>query len=225
LVRRLFRGRLNLRLQYALWLLVAARLLLPLPSVQSSVSVLNVLEPGVSILSTGQPREAQAPKSPAIGATDLPTGGNTENTSHGSPVAPATPERAEIEPLATGSNERENAPRAIWLAGVIAIGLWFIAQNLWFYTRLRKTREKVSIPDIRLPAYISPHVKSPCLFGLSPAIYLPPNCLEKGTLRYVLAHEETHYRQRDHLWTYLYNSTSGMRAFQVLAAPPDKSKT
>lgn len=62
LVRRLFRGRLNLRLQYALWLLVAARLLLPLPSVQSSVSVLNVLEPGVSILSTGQPREAQAPK-------------------------------------------------------------------------------------------------------------------------------------------------------------------
>lgn len=38
LVRRLFRGRLNLRLQYALWLLVAARLLLPLPSVQSSVN-------------------------------------------------------------------------------------------------------------------------------------------------------------------------------------------
>ena len=44
LVRRLFRGKLSLRLQYALWLLVAARLLLPLRGVQSPVSVLNLLE-------------------------------------------------------------------------------------------------------------------------------------------------------------------------------------
>ena len=54
-----------------------------------------------------------------------------------------------------------------------------------------------------MPVYVSHHVKSPCLFGLNPAIYLPHKNLDKDALRYALAHEETHYRHADHLWAYV----------------------
>ena len=43
LVRRLFRGRLSLRLQYALWLVVLVRLLIPGTVAQTGLSVLNYL--------------------------------------------------------------------------------------------------------------------------------------------------------------------------------------
>ena len=45
LLRRVLRGRVSLRLQYALWVLVAVRLLVPVSFGSSSVSVLNAVEP------------------------------------------------------------------------------------------------------------------------------------------------------------------------------------
>ena len=43
LLRRVLRGRVSLRLQYALWVLVAVRLLVPVSFGNSAVSVLNAL--------------------------------------------------------------------------------------------------------------------------------------------------------------------------------------
>ena len=43
LLRRVLRGRVSLRLQYALWVLVAVRLLVPVSFGSSAVSVLNAL--------------------------------------------------------------------------------------------------------------------------------------------------------------------------------------
>ena len=43
LVRRLFRGKLSLRVQYALWLVVLLRLLVPGTVAQTGLSVLNYL--------------------------------------------------------------------------------------------------------------------------------------------------------------------------------------
>ena len=47
-LRYLLRGRISLRLQYALWLLVAARLLTPFSLPGTGFSVLNILSPAVS---------------------------------------------------------------------------------------------------------------------------------------------------------------------------------
>ena len=44
LLRRLFRGRISRRLQYALWLPVVARLLLPFPLMSSPVSAANTFD-------------------------------------------------------------------------------------------------------------------------------------------------------------------------------------
>ena len=43
-LRRLLRGRISLRLQYALWLLVALRLLVPVSIGHSAISLLNWTE-------------------------------------------------------------------------------------------------------------------------------------------------------------------------------------
>ena len=46
---------------------------------------------------------------------------------------------------------------------------------------------------------------SPCLFGLfRPAVYVTEEVArDPAMLRHVLAHERTHYRHRDHLWSVL----------------------
>ncbi|MGE5579909.1 MAG: M56 family metallopeptidase [Bacillota bacterium] len=201
LVRRLFRGKISLRLQYALWLVVAARLVLPLPSIQSPVSVLNVLDPGISILSIEE--SAQEPQLTVPEGSGFTTAEGPGEAGDGSPADPTAPVKTELPPFAAESNDRDNTLRTVWYMGAVVTGLWFMAQNLWFYIQLRKTREKAKVSDSQLPVYISRHLKSPCLFGIKPAIYLPLNCLDKGALRYVLAHEETHYKHGDHLWAYL----------------------
>lgn len=50
-LRYLLRGRISLRLQYALWLLVAVRLLVPFSLPGTGFSVLNALSHGVRLLS------------------------------------------------------------------------------------------------------------------------------------------------------------------------------
>ena len=104
-----------------------------------------------------------------------------------------------LEQSAPPKNDPGRTLRTIWPLGVVVIGLWFTAQNLSFHVRLRKTRKGLPVSGGRLRVYVSPQVKTPCLFGLSAAVYLPPTRLDKDALAYILAHEETHYRHGDHL--------------------------
>lgn len=57
----------------------------------------------------------------------------------------------------------------------------------------------------KYPVYLAEHLPSPCLFGLlRPAVYLTPAAVESPeTLRHVLAHETTHARHLDPLWSLL----------------------
>ena len=61
-LRRLLRGRIRPRLRYALWLLVAMRLLVPIPLPQSDFSVLNVLPPDPAAAEVIPSREMTAPE-------------------------------------------------------------------------------------------------------------------------------------------------------------------
>lgn len=62
ILRKLWKGRISFRLQYALWLLVAVRLLVPLPVMESALSIMNFMLPVVE-----QAEEFGARK---IGASD-----------------------------------------------------------------------------------------------------------------------------------------------------------
>jgi beta-lactamase regulating signal transducer with metallopeptidase domain len=93
----------------------------------------------------------------------------------------------------------------VWYAGIGGVGLCLIFSNLSFGRKLRKTRKAIEADGGRLPVYVVDALPSPCLFGVfRPAIYLTPEVAKDETkLRHVLAHELTHYRHGDHIWSAL----------------------
>lgn len=200
LVRTLFRGKIDLRYQYFLWLLVALRLLLPVSLFPSPVSILNGVADMEQVMATTRPPAApQAPQAPAVISPpgDVETGSAVAGAVGVPPQAPTAPQAAKA-PL--------NAPtlvRAFWLSGVVGMALWFLISDSRFRRRLRRSRKPVAGVDCPLPVYVTEAVPSPCLYGLlRPAVYVTPHCLTQGdTLRHVLAHETTHFRHGDHIWS------------------------
>lgn len=206
LLRYLFQGKLRLRLQYALWLLVAIRLLLPVSLFHSPLSILNAadvssraeqLSSPIYVLpmngSSGASGSQSAAESSA--AQNLPASGGD----------PAQDSELDAVARSTAKITLGGLLRAVWLTGAATVGLWFLVQNLRLSRILRKTRAPLSIKGCRLPVYLTRSIQSPCLFGLfRPAIYLTPDSLaDEQSVRYILAHEETHCRHGDHVWSYL----------------------
>ena len=91
----------------------------------------------------------------------------------------------------------------IWGAGVAVVAGIVMSVNRNYRRRIYCSRTRCrSKVRSRLPVYITSEVLTPCMFGfLHPAVYLTPG-IEKDdkTLKYVLYHENTHYRHRDNLW-------------------------
>lgn len=181
-LRYLLRGRLDPRLQYAVWLIVLLRLLLPVNLGSSPVSVSNALPQ----------REA----APAVSFAPV------ENTEAAAPAAPApdAPKAAARPSVDTGT-----LLRGIWLGGAAALLLWFAAVNLSLWRKLRRSRRRMEVPGFALPVYITNAVETPCLFGLfRPAVYITPETPAEGAeFRHVLEHELAHRRQGDHVWALL----------------------
>ena len=204
LLRYFLKGKINLRLQYALWLLVAIKLLVPFSILDSPLSVLNIVDTGSRMQRIENPAVLPVPESIERTNTNI---GEEITSDLNSLEIPRNSVQDGTIGSAAASHEKtswKDILHNVWQIGAITAGFWFVLQNIWFYLKLRKTREAAEIPG-RLPVYLSRYVKSPCLFGLfRPAIYINPSCLcDDQALKYILAHEETHYRHRDHFWSYL----------------------
>lgn len=93
----------------------------------------------------------------------------------------------------------------IYGAGILAALLTLIRSNRRFSRQLRQSRRLLEDTGNPLPVYVVEGLPSPCLFGLfRPAIYLTPETAQDQTaLRHILAHEETHFRHGDHIWSLL----------------------
>ena len=205
LLRRVLRGRVSLRLQYALWVLVAVRLLVPVSFGNSAVSVLNALpdSPASYVPFTGDlgPVSPEAPSSgqPSPAAN---VGAEPETASPDLSAVPQAPSQEEL-PANTAAFSLSQLLVPVWLAGVIAMALWFLGVNWTFRRRLRAKARRVELPGCPLPAFVAEGIPSPCLVGLvRPAVYLTPACLDDHVrLRHVLAHELTHWRHQDPWWS------------------------
>ena len=185
-LRCLLRGRISLRLQYALWAVVLLRLLLPVQLGHSSLSVLNAVETStltqhteIDITQIPQP---SAPV-PTPGTVTQPDGNLTQPSA---PVSPAM------------------VLRAVWIAGMAVTAAWFLFANLHFARMLRRSRQTDQTCG-NLVVYVSPLVETPCLFGFfRPAVYVTAEVLrDERVLRHALLHEETHYLHGDHIWAVL----------------------
>lgn len=201
LLRFLFRSTISRRVQYALWLLVALRLLIPanLPAMEHNVlSMAERTSTQVELSLTEQ-------LDPAIHQT-------VENT--GALLSQYTTTDSQSVGViggADGPTEIYVSGPSLWLifanfihrGGMAVMALWFLAANLCFARKLRRTRVSLDGAESKYSVYLCDDIPSPCLFGLfRPAIYVTSEAAkDEDRLCYVIAHEETHARHLDPLWS------------------------
>lgn len=208
-LREVFREKISRRVQYALWGLVALRLLIPgnLPGVD--FSVLSVSEPAriqmeqrlegdpiyvLSVQRTELTLDSNAPPEPAI---LLPIEGRYSKVTSAKGVT-----------MTSYALSLEEALGLVWIIGMGCMAAWMVWTNLRFGRMLRKKRIPLELPECKYPVFLMEEgLVSPCLFGVfKPAVYLTPGVLESDeALRHVLAHEETHGRHQDPVWALLRN--------------------
>lgn len=205
-LRYVLRGKLSLRMQYALWLLVLVRLLVPVSFGASDLSVMNAVPERAPTVQQGIYRQD------IVGErNDVPANAGTVGVPAQSMNEAAPPNLVQNVTTATVTaptvekTDWARIAKTVWLAGAAALGLVFLAVNLRFGKKLRRSRERVEETDACLPVYESGETDTPCLFGVAkPSIYVTPDTrTEAETLRYALAHEQTHYRHGDNLWAVL----------------------
>ncbi len=189
-LRRITMGRISMGMRYGLWLMVAARLVIPVNFGNSSVSVMVPVQGAGEYVSGIM--ETAPDKTAAEG---------------GSPIV--------LEKLTEKNENREKlfrkAALGIWITGILVAGGSMMMGQARLLAYLRRTREEVPVdrlPDPwfqrleqqKLRVYTVPGLPSPCIAGRS--IYLLPETLQggEGELAHILAHEYAHEVQKDILW-------------------------
>ena len=194
-LRFLLKGKIFLRLQYALWGLVLLRLLVPFSIGESRFSIMNAV---TQRQTQSYVIEDVLPVPNLDGQTDEPS------VSIAAPAQSAEP-GADAAPADAAGLQLDQVLQGIWITGTAVAAGIFLYSNLRFAVRLRRSRQRVEQEQTTLPVYVSNAVETPCLFGLfRPAIYVTPEVLANPiALRHVLAHETTHYRHGDPVWALL----------------------
>ena len=189
LVRAIFKNRVPKRMVYALWLVVLVKLCLPgtlvslpiLPAEETAAPVQRVELPAQTAPVVLQP--AQAVVQPQVSAQQ--------------PVSPA---QEAAEPAAKPLTATQIF-QIIWAGGSALLGLWLLGTWLVFAIRLHKSRRFLSKRG-GTRIYVSSAVKSPCLAGLIPAVYLTGDVLQTDEAELILSHELTHLCHLDFLWSF-----------------------
>ena len=189
LVRAVFKNRVPKRMIYALWLVVLLKLCLPgtlislpvLPAEEAAAPVQRVELPMQTAPVVQQP--AQAVVQPQVPAQQ--------------PVSPA---QEAAKPTAKQLTAMQIF-QIIWAGGSALLGLWLFGTWLIFTVRLHKGRRFLGRRG-RTRIYASSAVKSPCLAGLVPAVYLTEDVLQNDSTELILRHELTHLRHLDFLWSF-----------------------
>ena len=187
LVRAIFKNRVPKRMVYTLWLVVLVKLCLPGTLV--SLPVLPAEEAAAPVQRVELPAQPLPAQQPAQAVTQ-----------------PQTPVQQPVSPV----QEAAEAPakpltamqifQIVWASGSALLGLWLFGTWLVFTVRLHKSRRFLGRHG-RTRIYISSTVKSPCLAGLVPAVYLTEDVLQTAETELILRHELTHLRHLDFLWS------------------------
>ena len=228
-LRGLLKGKISLKLQYGLWALVLVRLLLPFSIVDSAISVSNILSAPVIREADGAVadyRESyEAIRKDATQQDRVVTDDDIrlqvqqqlynkaysriekDYTQSGAAVSADrihTEAQQQVQVISLTAVITEALPY-FWAAGMIAVAVVLTGSNLHFWWKLRQNRKTLDIPGVPLKVYLTDYVATPCLFGMiKPDIYLTNEVLTDSQMcRHVLAHEMSHYRQGDHIWSVL----------------------
>ncbi len=188
LVRAIFKNRVPKRMLYALWLVVLLKLCLPGTLV--SLPVLPAEDAAVPAQSAERPvQTAPVIQRPAQTVTKPQTPAQQ-------PVSPVQETaKPAAKPLTTAQ-----ILQIAWFSGSALLGLWLFGAWAVFTIRLHRDRRFVGKRGGTC-IYVSGAVKSPCLAGLIPAVYLTEDVLQADEAELILRHELTHLRHLDFLWS------------------------
>ena len=192
ILRKVTQNHISARIRYGLWLLVLIRLLLPFSIGSSPISIMNATpvaaltasDTSDSFDSSHTSETKDSTQSTDTSVSSAPT--NTAETPHRAPTV-------------------KTALVILWLAGSGVSGAILLSCNLRLYGALKNNRQRLTHVDCPLPVYVTSVVESPCMFGLMrPTIYVLPELVEdEQAMEFVLQHELTHVRNRDHIWALL----------------------
>ncbi len=196
MLRFVFKGKMSLRLQYALWALVALRLLVPISLFSSPISVMNVATEISN--SWAEPIIDDSDSHPLNEKDPLNTlAQNNQEAIKTSGVESAIAKKETVT--------FKDVLYAIWYAGMGICILCFLLSNIHFYRKLKKSAKPIAVSDYPLSVYCVRDLSSPYLYGIfRPTVYLTPESLEsEERLEHILTHELTHKRHCDHIWAYV----------------------
>ena len=188
LVRAIFKNRVPKRMIYCLWLVVLLKLCLPGTLV--SLPVLPAEDAAVPAQSAERPvQTAPVIQRPAQTVTKPQTPAQQ-------PVSPVQETaKPAAKPLTTAQ-----ILQIVWFSGSALLGLWLFGAWAVFTIRLHRDRRFLGKRGGTC-IYVSGAVKSPCLAGLTPAVYLTEDVLQADEAELILRHELTHLRHLDFLWS------------------------
>ena len=188
LVRAIFKNRVPKRMLYALWLVVLLKLCLPGTLV--SLPVLPAEDAAVPAQSAERPvQTAPVIQRPAQTVTKPQTPAQQ-------PVSPVQETaKPAAKPLTTAQ-----ILQIAWFSGSALLGLWLFGAWAVFTIRLHRDRRFLGKRGGTC-IYVSGAVKSPCLAGLIPAVYLTEDVLQADDAELIVRHELTHLHHLDFLWS------------------------
>ena len=188
LVRAIFKNRVPKRMIYALWLVVLLKLCLP-----GTLFSLPVL-PAAKLVAPTQISELPAQTTPV---NQQPA--QTEMQPQAPAQQPVSPVQETAKPAAKPLTTAQILQIA-WFSGSALLGLWLFGAWAVFTIRLHRDRRFLGKRGGTC-IYVSGAVKSPCLAGLTPAVYLTEDVLQADEAELILRHELTHLRHLDFLWS------------------------
>ncbi len=222
LIRRVFRRKIGSRFQYALWLLVALRLVIPV-SIPVSLPMAEFMDP-YHLMGFDTDDVVEQLEQPI------------QVTIHSGNIYHLLAEDAD-QTADNASGETGGARTffmaghlgyswldvlgILWTGGMFIVAAWILLTNRIFYRRLKKSRKIVELSkeaesalQERLPRkvirtyeririYTAEDLVSPCLYGMPgrEAVYLTPELIEDtNRLCHVLTHELCHRKHGDSFW-------------------------
>lgn len=205
LFRVIFRGKVRHCLIYAMWLFVALRLLVPVNIGTFSFGVSGMMNQVQN--HTENTKEIETDKMQEGSSNTVVLHKNITTNSK-----MTVPEEKETPAQISAQEKMQEAWKAykdkIWLAGTCSILLVVLAANIFYVHKLKKNRKSFDkFREGKLPVYVTENVQVPCLYGVfKTEIYLPAQRLDQLTeeqVKWIICHEECHYRQGDHIWSLL----------------------
>ena len=225
-IQKKWRNQLSAKARYALWILPMIRLLIPfgmaeLPEGNVMSLPYAAFEYTVNAFREGDMAD-QGGEIPA-GSASGERSQDAETSGAGGAAFPAGPEEdiqtdRETRPAQETESNAVQQPQAgipagiswvsmasgvLWACGSVILGAYAFRSN-WKLKKMTSTRCQIR-KDGRLPVYVGEIPGTPCLFGvLRPCVLMSSAIWEDEEVRrYALRHEAEHYRQKDHIWSFV----------------------